>query len=375
MPCNGNISFTDAYQTFFSKWQNHSLLLPEFKIAVLDIQSYLSEVKLLLEQIEISIVTHPSQNRAENERQIFQDLSPTILASIDAMRERLLAIAGEIQPDLLVAHQSFLQRHLHPFFLCSPFGHRTFYKPLGYAGDYEIMNMIHRNTFEGGSLYAKLVHYWLVNQTPAKSVRNRVAHMKTKLIQETTRTMREKRAARILNLGCGPAQEIQEFVSDYALANHAEFSLLDFDAESLNYVNSKLGKIIKENGRTTKVQFLRTSVAQIIKDSCPPTHSYLGGEFDLIYCGGLFDYLSDKVCKQLVNLFYDCLAPGGLIVVANMADTVPFRKMLEFLLDWHLIYRDAPRLSSFAPDKAQLDNCNVISESVGVNIFLELRKP
>jgi extracellular factor (EF) 3-hydroxypalmitic acid methyl ester biosynthesis protein len=376
MPSNGNISFLDAYKTFFGKWQNQAKILPEFKMAVLDIQSYLSDLKLLLEQIEISIVAHPSNSRAEIEPQIFKDLSPAILSSINAMHERFEEIAGRIDPEMRGPYQALVHRHLHPLFLCAPFGHRTYHKPLGYAGDYEIMNMIHRNTFEGGSLYARVVHYWLVNQWAAKSVRNRVAHMKNKLVQEVARVVREKRVAKILNLGCGPAREVQDFLMEHRLSDHAEFTLLDFDAETLDYATSRLEEIKRSHKRETIIRKKQMSVTQLIKYMSQPASSPLGTGFDLIYCGGLFDYLTDQMCRQLVGLFYEWIAPGGLVIVANMhAEQRPFRHMVEYLLDWHLIYRDAACMASFAPEKASKDDWSVISEAVAVNLFLEVRKP
>jgi extracellular factor (EF) 3-hydroxypalmitic acid methyl ester biosynthesis protein len=376
MPFNGNVSFLDAYEKCIGRWQNQFKLLPEFKLAVLDIQTYLTEVKLLLEQIEISITTHPSRSRTELEQQIFKDLGGTVLGSIDAIHERFEDVAGRVPPELRVHYQAFVHRQLHPLFLCSPFGHRTFFKPLGYAGDYEIMNMIHRNTFEGGSLYARLVHYWLVNQWASKSVRNRVAHMKTRLIEETARALREGRRARILNIGCGPAREVQDFVTEHPLSDHAEFTLLDFDAETLAHVTARLRELKRQNQRSTEVKTIQASVMQIIKDSCSTTRGFLGGEFDMIYCGGLFDYLSDKVCKQLVSLFYDCLAPGGLTVVANMNNQDrPFHQMVEYLLDWHLIYRNSQDMRTFVPENAVDGYWSVIVEPVTVNYFLEIRKP
>jgi extracellular factor (EF) 3-hydroxypalmitic acid methyl ester biosynthesis protein len=116
------------------------------------------------------------------------------------------------------------------------------------------------------------------------------------------------------------------------------------------------------------------SVTQLIKYMSQPMNSPLGVNFDLIYCGGLFDYLSDQMCRQLVSLFYEWIAPGGLVLVANMNDQQrPFRYMVEYLLDWHLIYRDARCMASFAPEKT--DNWSVIGEPVAVNLFLEARKP
>jgi extracellular factor (EF) 3-hydroxypalmitic acid methyl ester biosynthesis protein len=375
LPNNGSISFLDAYQAFFGKWQNQTIVLPAFKMAVLDLEGYLSDLKLLLEQVEISFAPSAAPSRAEMEAKVFKDLSPVILGSVDAMREKLLAVAAEIEPDLYAAHQVFLQRHLHPLFLCAPFGNRTFYKPLGYPGDYEMMNMIYRNGFEGGSLYARMVHHWLVNQAPSISVRNRVAHMKDKLVAETLRGLRKNRTVRILNLGCGAAREVQEFIAENDFADRVDFTLLDFDAETLNYAKSKIEAVKLRHNRRTKVQYVRISATQLIKESAAPADHFFGGDFDLIYSGGLFDYLSDRVCKQIVGLFYDSLTPGGLVMVANMADKVPFRHMMEFLLDWHLLYRDSKNMATFVPENAPPDSWAVVAEAAAVNLFLEVRKP
>jgi extracellular factor (EF) 3-hydroxypalmitic acid methyl ester biosynthesis protein len=197
---NGHNRFLEAYHTFFGRWQAQLKILPEFKIAVLDLQSYLWELKLLLEQVEACLPGHASRDRSELELEVSGELAGPILSAIDAMHEKFEEAAARIQPELRGPHEVSARRQLHPLFLCAPFGYRTYHKPLGYAGDYEIMNMIHRNTFEGGSLYAKILHYWLVSQWAAKSVRNRIAHLKTKLVAETARAMRQHRPARILNL-------------------------------------------------------------------------------------------------------------------------------------------------------------------------------
>ena len=375
IPFAGNAGFLDAYHTFFGKWQNQAKLPTEFKTAVFDLQSYLSDLKLLLGRMETAVAASASSNRAEMESRVFHDLSPAILSSVDALHRRFEIAAGKISPDAREAAQTLVHRRLHPLFLCAPFGHRTYHKPLGHAGDYEIMNMIHRNTFEGESWFAKMVHYWLVNQWAAKSVRNRVAYMKAALASETARIFREKRPARILNLGCGPAREVREFISESPLADRAEFTLVDFDAETIDYVASTLAEANRRHERRAQIQTRRVSVAQLIKNMSSPSQKPAAG-FDLIYCGGLFDYLTDQTCRQLVHLFYEWLAPGGRIIAANMNhEHKPFHQMVEYLLDWHLIYRGARDLASFAPEAASADDWSVVSEPLAVNFFLEVRKP
>ena len=98
-------------------------------------------------------------------------------------------------------------------------------------------------------------------------------------------------------------------------------------------------------------------------------------KYDFIYCAGLFDYLPDRTCKQLSSIFYDWLLPNGLLVVTNVYNSKPFRHMLEFILDWHLIYRDKKKGELLAPQNASAEQVRVINDETGVNLFIEVRKP
>jgi len=370
---NGDGDCLQRYERWFRSWEQHEQIRPEFKMAVMAFHSYLSDFKSLCEQFEISVLAHPSRGRAEAEMELAEQLAPPVLSTVNALRERFLESSQGIDPEHYGAHEALVRRHLHPLFLCAPFGYRTYQKPLGYAGDYEMMNMIHRNTYEGGSLYAKLVHYWLVNQPPSESVRRRVAHLKRRVLEETVRVGRG-RPVRVLNLGCGPAREVQEFIAEHPLADNVEFTLLDFDVETLDHVKSAINRAKGAHGRQTAFAVRRISVTQLIKESSQPGRRPLGADFDLVYCGGLFDYLSPRICRQLVGMLYEYTAPGGLVVVANMWDRFrPFSEMLEFLLDWHLVYRSAKDLEGFIPSPG-LRECAPVSED-GINLFLELRKP
>src|SRR5438876_8063021 len=129
-----------------------------------------------------------------------------------------------------------MRRHLHPLVLCAPFPHRTFYKPLGYAGDYEMVNMIARDGHDGGSLYAKIVNCWFLKQAPSEAHRNRLRYLENKLLEETLRVIRAERQPRICNLACGPAVEVQRFLGEQTISDQAHFTLIDFNDETREHV-------------------------------------------------------------------------------------------------------------------------------------------
>lgn len=368
-------AFLPLYETAFQQWEGRERTPAAVKLAVLDVHNYLSFLKSHLEQLELSIKSHPQIRWEELTAQALGELSSPILRTIDTLHERFEVAAAEVSPEDRSSSETLVQRMLHPLFLCAPFAHRTYYKPLGYAGDYEMMNMIMRNGFEGESLYAKLVHHWLVRQWAALSVRNRIAHLKCRLKEEATRVLGLGRPFRVLDVGCGPAWEVREFIEQYPRADAAEFTLLDFDNNAMKHVTAATAEAKARHGRRTEVRTVRMSVNQLIKESVRGSGKVVEPGFDMIYCVGLFDYLNDRTCRQLTALFYEWSAPGGLVAVANMKDEKPFRHMVEYLLDWHLLYRDSHSLWKFRPAPAALEDCKVVGEPLAVNLFLEVRKP
>ena len=362
-----------GYEAFQRQCLMSYKILPEFKIVVADVEIFLSNLRQWLDDTALGLHESDQGNGAEREQEVIEKVGPRLVTAFNAVHERFEHVASGIDPEFRAVHQNFARRHLHPFFLCAPFGHRTYTKPLGYAGDYEMMNMIMRNGYEGGSLFAKALHYWLVNQWPAQSVRNRITHLTQNILTEVARVSRAGRRARILNLGCGPAWEIQEFIGDSVLSSAADFTLMDFNDETLRYTGVRLEELRRSHGRHTGVEMRLASVQQLLRSALRGKALPEAERYDLIYCAGLFDYLSDATCKAIVNLFYEWLQPGGLVLVANMNDAKPFRHMVEFLLDWHLIYRNSRFMATLRPERPDATS-EVIAEPTTVNLFTHVRK-
>ncbi|HYG36415.1 MAG TPA: class I SAM-dependent methyltransferase, partial [Clostridia bacterium] len=191
---------------------------------------------------------------------------------------------------------------------------------------------------------------------------------------ETLRCLRLSRPSRMLSMACGPSQEVQRFLSETALSDKARFTLLDFNQETLQYARSSIDAIKSQHARHTSIEYVRKSVQQVLKESSRTSQS-MDKQFDFVYCAGLFDYLSEPVCQRLMNLMYEWIAPGGLLVATNVESTNPLRHGMEHLLDWHLIYRTAADMRRLIPTQALPEEARVLSDSTGVNLFLEVRKP
>ena len=361
-----------GFNDFLDSWQKVYRVLPEYKLVVADAQSLLSDLRLWLEQIEVGIRSTPEADQPRIEADIAQSLRKPVSSALASMFERFEVVAGKIEEDLHPVHRAFGQRQLHSLLLCAPFIHRTFAKPLGYAGDYEMMNMIVRNGMEGNSLYAKLVNAYLLDQIGPQAVRNRVDLLQARILSETSRAVREGRIAKIFCIACGPAWEARNFIADSPLADHAQFDLLDFDEDAVRHTTAKIEEIKKRHHRKTQVKFVKSSVQNLLRGK---NKSSGRPQYDLVYCSGLYDYLNDRVIRELNDYLYDQVAPGGILVVGNFSPCTPVRNFIEHFLEWFLIYRDGSELAALAPSQAAPDDCKVVSESTGANIFLEVRKP
>jgi len=365
----------DSFGEFIGQWQTVYKVMPEFKVILADMQTFLSELRLWLDQMELQIRSSPSGDRGEMERDVVREIGEAMVPAFNNLHERLEERSGNIPEELRPAHQNLSRRQLHPLTLCSPFAYRTYAKPLGYAGDYEMVNMIARDPFEGGSLFAKVVNYWFLCQWPAEAHRNRIDFLKDSLRQEALRGMRLGRPLRIFNLGCGPAREIQQFLTEGPICNNVHLTLVDFNEETVRHTTALLDQIKRQSGAQTQIQIVKKSVHQIIKEGNKPSVGMNGAKYDFVYCAGLFDYLTDRTCRQLMNIFYSWLAPGGLLLATNVNDTKPFRHMLEFVLDWHLIYRSRNTAVGLLPDGVAPEDGKFQEDSTSVNIFIETRKP
>jgi extracellular factor (EF) 3-hydroxypalmitic acid methyl ester biosynthesis protein len=368
-PALENADLGEEFKKFVTSWQKPFRVLPEYKLVIADVLTFLTDLRLWLDQIDSSFHSAPGKEQPQLQVAAVNQLRGPVIALLNNMFETFEVICEKIPKEHQATHRAYGQRMLHPFLLCAPFINRCFTKPLGYAGDYEMMNMIVRNQLEGGSLFAKLMNQYLLDQIGPMAVRGRVDFLEAKIANETSRVARLGRKARIFCIACGPAWEAVNFISHHPLAENAVFRFLDFNEETLNYTRDKVAEVKRKHGRKTEVAFVRNSLQNLLraKDASP--------EYDLIYCSGLYDYLNDSVCGAANTNLYDRLMPGGRLVVGNFAPNLPVRNFIEHFLEWFLIYRTANEMYALRPAQADKEDCVVRAESTGTNIFLEAHKP
>src|ERR1017187_778321 len=86
-------------KTVLQEWQKVYKVLPEFKIAVADLQAFLYDLRLWLEQVELGVRLQPADRRAEYEHRVLQTLQEPILSALVPAFEKFEALTSKIEKE------------------------------------------------------------------------------------------------------------------------------------------------------------------------------------------------------------------------------------------------------------------------------------
>ena len=347
-------------------------LLASYQIAVSNLRSYLNQLSQWTAPIDLLAEVSDSEQAPQAMISMAEELHKVVNPRLVHLFGKWEEAWREVPTEASGAHRAFAQRELHPLTLCAPFVHRTYTKPLGFAGDYEMVNLILRNAMEGPSTYARVLHSFFIRTDAATGHRNRIVKLDDYLRREVRRTVAEGRDLRVMNLGCGPCSEIERFIRNDPLSDRCDLTLLDFNAETIEYAKSRLDSACRDSGRLPRIRFVQKSINDVLREAVRARDTSMQAQYDLVYCAGLFDYLSDKVCARLMQLMSGWLAADGLVLATNVHPRHTVHAILEDLLEWHLTLRTEKEMLALAAPAMGEPQIEV--EEAGVNIIMTQRK-
>lgn len=341
---------------------------PSYRMAVVEIEDFLRGFEAFLTSLSPALLDPgPEEGSGDRRLDVIREQVTPILS---ALFEAFEAAASRVRPEEVASHSAYAMSRLHRYLLGSPFQWRIYRKPLGYAGDYEMVSMILRQCYEGNSPMAKILHRWLVGQILAEAHRNRVEILARRLHEASAGAAQNHGGFKAFSLGCGPAGEVELFLKRSGMANNSEFTLVDFNDETLAVAETRLRAAQRAHAPKAQIRFLKRSAAQFLRSA---GREFAGGQ-DFVYCAGLFDYLADGVCVPLIRAFHQMLRVGGSLMVTNVQSPNPMHGVMTHLFDWHLECRDSARMRSLW-DLAGLegDPAVYVDDTTG-NVFLEVMR-
>jgi extracellular factor (EF) 3-hydroxypalmitic acid methyl ester biosynthesis protein len=318
-----------------------------FKALTADIRFCLENLKKKLDDEEAKIQDESLENKLAAEGFILKAAESATYERIDSLLTSVDRLIKDFSEEEHAIHKSYFQQHVLYLLLLSPFIHRVYTKPLGYAGDYEMMKMIYRNNYEGASLYAKFMNKYTCYIPPAQANRNRIPYLLKAISSTVSGVTQYQSNANIMSVGCGPAIEVQEFIRQQNKnTDRCHFTLVDYEPEVLFYCQEKVLELKAELKASPAVNYLNKSVRELIKEA-PVLKKKLPKQ-DLIYSSGLFEYLTDSTCARLIEIMMGFLNEKGRLIIGNYGPANKYRCYMEYGGEWYCLHRSKRDMTKLA---------------------------
>ena len=342
-------------------------LSPEYREVVDESVALLHQTKARLQHLRRLDTAAPlsAQQIQGFTRDLWADWRSVWSDAAQCLRE----IAGE--DEHLRAAKSYTESQLTAELLAAPLWRQAYTKPLGYPGDFQVMEYIYQGSVLGDTPFAQVAHALGIHIGEFVVRRKDLVRQ---AIAEVAARRRGPEASVIASLGAGPAQEIVELLQrDECGPGPLTFILVDQDSGAMRCAGRKVSTANAARRQVTPVhiELRHVSVLRLLREVDP-------AEFltrpDMIYSAGLFDYFSDRTCRVLARRLYDALRPGGMLLLGNMKAGTDMIWPLEMIADWSLNYRTSDSVLSWA-DGMRGAEIALRTDATGYDYLLSVRKP
>jgi extracellular factor (EF) 3-hydroxypalmitic acid methyl ester biosynthesis protein len=244
---------------------------------------------------------------------------------------------------------------------------RSYFKPMGYPGDYKIMNFMYDGVPEGDCLHAKFLH--MLGVVAGQPIVTRMKALAGLILDHAVAHEGRQEAFNIMSIGSGPARELEPLIKAGG-GYKWRATLVDQESAALDYALNKAAGI--GAGDALNVSALNISFRDMLSASSFRAQLL---EQDIIYSSGLVDYLNPLLAMRFVRRMYDYLKPGGKLIIGNVNDLRTGTLWpMEYILDWTLYFRNEEEMMAMAGETPEAI-VSVESDPLSAIYFLVVEKP
>jgi extracellular factor (EF) 3-hydroxypalmitic acid methyl ester biosynthesis protein len=245
----------------------------------------------------------------------------------------------------------------------APFFQRTYDWPRGYAGDFETVEYLcyPQRFCTSRQSVGDLIHDYVLTSQATQQHRNKIVKQALMVLETAVGA---DAGTRILSAACGGCPDLR-LVLPMLHGFPGTFVLVDTDADALEYARGKLGPL------AGRCEFVHQNAMRYVRHA-----AQRGEKFDLVYAGGLFDYLADDKVSFIVRTAWEqLLKPAGRMLFTNLAAEHLHRYTIEYGTQWQLILRSEQSVLDLCA-RLGIDASHITMErdATGVTLLVELHK-
>lgn len=286
----------------------------------------------------------------EEERKVFSTIHE-ILQTLRAYQKTL-----SLEEDLKFKKR--FQEKTHELISQSELCQHIYNKPSGYSGDFKTMEMIwlgrtqtieHR--YRGRTQVGKNINAFTLDEENCVANEERVKRLITHFERMPHKS--------IASIGCGSSIELDMALLIGKMPSK-EIHLFDQDPAALNLSQNKLSKY------NVQVSCYHGNILRSIL-----SHTI---SVDFIYSTGLFDYFNLSSTSKIVGRLWECVNPGGELLVTNANPDNTSRFWMEYGGEWYLEYKTLNEMLKIGEKLQGLKNIRLETDRQNVYQYLYFQK-
>lgn len=347
-------------------------IIPEsYRATISDVEHILQEFYDDLEPFERFLYQVDTTERTEIEKRMIEYAEGRFFPALTEAMNKFEKAAHQAEKEGIKREfGKYAQKRLYPLMLCSPFLSRVIAKPIGVPGDYGILGQLLGHPYEGHSLYGRMLNAWAITANPSAAYRFRIDLLGQAINETVEKAVKEGRRAKILSMASGVAYEVQRFVMNPVPNPQVDFELVDFSNRTLLEAKKQFSTCQKVyDPNNIDITLRHGSVIDLAKQTKRSLDDTETGQYDLVYCAGLFDYLSGRMCSNIVSYLYDLAKPGGKMVVSNYTPQNALRYFMGVVLDWELIHRTPEEFDALMKTTSARDNFKIVEDHTRTELY------
>ncbi len=246
---------------------------------------------------------------------------------------------------------------------------RSYYKPMGYPGDFQIMNSIYEPNPGSDDPYIR--YLFMLGRIAGTPILKRMEYL-SHSIEALPKTNTDRSHFHVMSIGAGPACELQRFFARRQSRGEGySITLVDPEIQALNFAIERVYRSVSADLASIMVSGMNTSFTEMLRPTS--TFRHLPPQ-DLIYSAGLVDYLNPRIARSLISKLYEHLRPGGSVIIGNMNDAgLGSYWPLEYALDWSLYFRNEEEMRDMASNTNGIVELD--TDETGAIYMLKVTKP
>jgi extracellular factor (EF) 3-hydroxypalmitic acid methyl ester biosynthesis protein len=263
---------------------------------------------------------------------------------------------------------STIFRETYAAFMASTTMARCYMKPRGFAEDHETLAAIYRNEPEGDGPVGALIDRWFLSRPLCRSRRG-IRDLMTERLKEAAAGDGKAIQTRtnIIALASGTASEVIALLNE-APRPEVMITAIDCDDEALLASAAAADRL----GYAERFGLVHADVLRLAKE--PDRYAF--APQDVIYAGGLCEYLDDGQIIELLDWAHGQLKSGGMVALSTLTPENPDRVFMDHMLDWRLSHRtDEDMRALFARSRFSGSELGITADETGAGLLAECRKP